>query len=584
VRLFRRARPEPRARTGASTDGSARDLLGPDEIAFLICVEANRLEPQALLLCASIRRFGGRYRTAPIVAVAPREHLWLSADSQARLQAMDVTYVALALNDTGSPYGTINRIVAGAWAEATLTQPYLVVLDTDTIVVAEPQFVRADVGVRPVDVKGSATAGPGDPLDPYWGALCAVAAISLDDLPMLRTTIDDQLIRASYNGGFTVVRRDLGVLSLTRDVFFASFADDLRPLAGSAPEIKASTGFVGSVASEWWGSSQAALSVAVWATTSDVHLYDERYNIPGHSLVDPAQPWQLTAGPAVLVHYHYLAEPDGQQDLLRVVRRLGSSDDVVEWLSEQLVSFDDTDPTVCFCTLAIHEPYRERARTLIRDAPHVPWFILTDAPAEFAECAEVPSSPLGFRAVHHEPTGPMAVDYLERLPLTGNNRGAAAYHDKRFALMGALELHDTAIFLDADSRISQLPSMDRFPPGICVLPVVVKSVRAHLATAGSWRLPAFVALAEHLTGGTDLLDSARWCHESCVAITKDGRETAFFEVWGRAAAFLQERAVFSGEGGVIGFAAQMAGWSIDDTSLLAVGAAVHHEGGGPKAS
>jgi hypothetical protein len=235
------------------------------------------------------------------------------------------------------------------------------------------------------------------------------------------------------------------------------------------------------------------------------------------------------------------------------------------------------EPSVCLCTLAIHAPYRERARMLFGDSPHLPWFILTDEPTEFAEFA-----PLGLRTRYHEPTGPMAVDYVERLPPTGVVRGAAAYHDKRFALIGALEQHDTAIFLDADSRISDRPVIGPFPHGICVLPQVDNTVRAHLGGVGSWRLPAFVALAEHLTGGTEILDSARWCQESCIAITRDGREDAFFEAWGRAADFLQEREVFSGEGGVIGFAAVIAGWSVDTTSLLTFATVVQHEGGGPK--
>jgi hypothetical protein len=47
---------------------------------------------------------------------------------------------------------------------------------------------------------------------------------------------------------------------------------------------------------------------------------------------------------------------------------------------------------------------------------------LTDEPDDFAA--------LPVRAIPHAPTGPMAVDYLARLPPTGEGRGAAAYHDK----------------------------------------------------------------------------------------------------------------------------------------------------------
>lgn len=230
--------------------------------------------------------------------------------------------------------------------------------------------------------------------------------------------------------------------------------------------------------------------------------------------------------------------------------------------------------TTCLCTLAIHAPYRRRARLLCADAPSLPWTVLTDEPDDFAD--------LPVRAVRHASTGPMAADYLERIPPTGEGRGAAAYHDKRFALLLALQDFDTAIFVDADSRIDAPPALGAFPPGLAVLPVVRKSVSEHLETCGSWRMAAFVELARHLTGEDGILDRARWCHETCMAVTRDGRESAFFAAWGRAADFLQARGVYSGEGGVIGLAAACAGWSVDYQALAAVGSVIQHEGGGPK--
>ena len=230
--------------------------------------------------------------------------------------------------------------------------------------------------------------------------------------------------------------------------------------------------------------------------------------------------------------------------------------------------------TVCFCTLAIHAPYRRRARLLCADATTVPWIVLTDEPDEFAA--------LPVRAIRHAPTGPMAVDYLARLPPTGDGRGAAAYHDKRFALLAALQDFDTAIYVDADSRIAALPPLGVFPSGIAVLPVVRKSIAEHLDTCGSWRMPFFVELARRLTGNGDILLAARWCHETLVAVTPDRRENRFFEAWSLAADFLQARGVYSGEGGVIGLAAAYAGWSVDYDALTTIAASIEHEGGGPK--
>lgn len=230
-------------------------------------------------------------------------------------------------------------------------------------------------------------------------------------------------------------------------------------------------------------------------------------------------------------------------------------------------------PKVCFCTLAIHAPYRERARRLIASASSQKWVVLTDKPDDFSD--------LKVRAIVHGPTGPMATDYLSLLPPTGEGRGAAAYHDKRFALMAALQECGSAIYVDADSIVGGKLRVPRLRVGLSVLPVVQKTVREHLESCGQWRLPAFVELARVL-GGEELLDRANWCHETLVGIRKDGRELKFFEAWSKAAEFLQMREVFSGEGGVIGLAAAVAGWTVDYTTLVALGATITHEGGGPK--
>jgi len=230
----------------------------------------------------------------------------------------------------------------------------------------------------------------------------------------------------------------------------------------------------------------------------------------------------------------------------------------------------------CFCTLAIHPPYRQRAQLLFADAPTVPWIVLTDEPDDFAG--------LPVRAIRHVPTGPMAIDFLTRLPPTGNGRGRPAYHDKRFALQAALNDFDTAIFVDADSRIKFLPQLPLFRPGIAVVKEVQASVAEHLVRYGSSRISAFEQLALHLTGHTDTLKSARWCSEALFAVTKNGHESRFLEAWARGADFLHRRGVFTGEGGVIGLAAVYAGWNVDYKSLTKLAASTQHEGHGPKPS
>lgn len=228
----------------------------------------------------------------------------------------------------------------------------------------------------------------------------------------------------------------------------------------------------------------------------------------------------------------------------------------------------------CFCTLAIHAPYRQRARLLVGDVPEAPWIVLTDEPGDFAG--------MSVRAIRHAPTGPMAIDFLTKLPAFGNGRGQPAYHDKRFALQAALREFETAIFVDADTRFSSVPKLPRLPAGLSVTRGVEASIAEHLSRWGTHRKPVFEELAVYLTGTADTLKSARWCSEALFAVTKDGYESRFFEAWTHAAEFLQGKEVFSGEGGAIGLAAVCAGWTVNYDSLTKLAASMHHEGRGPK--
>jgi hypothetical protein len=212
---------------------------------------------------------------------------------------------------------------------------------------------------------------------------------------------------------------------------------------------------------------------------------------------------------------------------------------------------------------------------LIRDAPDVPWIVFTDEPDDFAE--------LPARAIKHEPTGPMAIDFLTKnFPPTGNGRGRPAYHDKRFVLEAALQNFDTAIFVDADTRVTRRPQIPSFKPGIAVVRELRASIIEHLSRYGSHRLPAFENLAMDLMGNVEVLKSARWCSEALFAVTKDGKESRFFDGWGRSVEILLSHNVFSGEGGVIGLAAEYAGWRVDYDSLGRLAASTVHEGHGPK--
>ena len=205
--------------------------MNPD-VTFVLCIENNAIRAQALLLCESIRTHGGRHRDARIVAAAPRPGLGIDAPTRRLLDAMDVEYVERPLNLACPEYGSANRVFAAAWAEAHTRSEWIVVLDSDTVFLGELELPSgADVAVRPVDVKGSATEGPSDPLEDYWTQLAAIKGVPLDCLPFVRTTVCETRVRASYNGGLVVVRREKGIL--------ASWADPLFPFGRRRAEAVA---------------------------------------------------------------------------------------------------------------------------------------------------------------------------------------------------------------------------------------------------------------------------------------------------------------------------------------------------------
>ena len=313
------------------------------DICILLCAEANQMDPQSQLLCESIRRFCGKHAGAEIVAVSPRPDLALSEISQSRLREMGVEYVVEDLNRTGSTYGAINRVVASAWVEQNSSRKYILALDSDMVFIDEPRFMNADVGVRPVDVKGATSSGNNDPQDKYWSEMCDIAGIDLDRLPIITTSIDRQRIRAAYNGGFCIAKKDVGIFQKTQSVLFDAFRKDLRPFGGHGLNITASTGPVGIVASEFWTSAQAAMSVSIWSLTDDVHVYDERYNVPLNCLSVMDATW--SDDPSflpILLHYHHLLEATSSPNILRdVLKAVKTPTARIDWIESGRDLFEE---------------------------------------------------------------------------------------------------------------------------------------------------------------------------------------------------------------------------------------------------
>ena len=167
ARCAENARIAPTSRASEHTPADileGRPSASTATATFVLCIENNAIRDQALMLCESIRRIGGRYSNAPVLAFSPRAGLAVDRDTRRALADLGVEYVDLPLNTTCTEYGSANRVYAGAWAEQHSDSDFMVVLDSDTVYLDEPELpTDADVAVRPVDAKGSASGGPGTP-------------------------------------------------------------------------------------------------------------------------------------------------------------------------------------------------------------------------------------------------------------------------------------------------------------------------------------------------------------------------------------------------------------------------------------
>jgi len=314
-----------------------REIETTNGPTFVLCIENNAIRAQALLLCESIRRFCGRHRDAPILAIAPRPGLGIDGETIRRLDGMGVEYAEEPLNLVCPEYGSANRVFAAAWAEGRARTEWVVVLDSDTVLLEELELpAEADVAARPVDVKGCATVGPGDPFEDYWTRLAGLHDVSLGCLPFIRTTVCNSRIRASYNGGLIAVRRERGILSAWAELFSRSVAAGLKPWRRSGLNVRASTGLVGRAASEYWGSNQAAAALAIWSRTRRVVHFPETCNVPLHLLVDqPELRARARRAPLVHVHYHWLFA-ECHQAALAALRDMGLAPSRLEWLAARL--------------------------------------------------------------------------------------------------------------------------------------------------------------------------------------------------------------------------------------------------------
>ena len=310
------------------------ELRPVQDIEFYLIAEEGILEAQAVLLCESIRRFAGAYASATITAVSPRSSRRPSAHTLRSFDELGVHYLALDVSSCCPEYSTAIRVHVTPIIARRSGPPILVQLDSDTLFVGEPNLnlPSVDIAARPVDVKGMSTTGPGDPIDPYWRDLCTLCGVDYDLIPTVLTTVANVPVRANYNGGLIAVRRDCGVFERTEAFFRRLVASDFKPRRRADLRLRTGTGAATGVGAQFWGTTQAAFSLAITAGAHAVRILPPSHNVPLHKY-DQLSP---DDSPPIHIHYHWLLNAGECGGNPMFDGRLRLSEDVLAWLKERV--------------------------------------------------------------------------------------------------------------------------------------------------------------------------------------------------------------------------------------------------------
>lgn len=301
---------------------------------FIIIAEQGTLEKQALLLVESLRYFGGRHSGDAVTILQPRRERPVSASGLRRFESLGARIVEFAIKSACPEYGTSYRVAACAEYEPRARAEWLVFMDSDTVILAEPDLdpQGADVAARPVDVIGMCTTGAGDVNEAYWRRLCALCNVDFQQIPFVTTTVGRERVRASYNGGLTVVRAGAGLFAQTSDFFLRSVRADLAPWQGRKNKFRAGHGMVSAAGGRYWGSSQAALSLAITSLGLSVRELPASMNFPLHFYTELEPLLQSGALPgAIHVHYHHLLR-DAPRNNPIMAGRSGFPPGAMKWL------------------------------------------------------------------------------------------------------------------------------------------------------------------------------------------------------------------------------------------------------------
>jgi len=277
---------------------SPQQVAKPEQSkAFICCIQPGFLEEQVVRLAQSIRLFSGDYSDLPILAVSPCGEE-ISRTVLQQLESLEVRLIIKDLNREMRAFGYANKSYAIEYIQSRYHYDVYIFLDSDTFFVDEPSSLYldpcTDFLARPVDMRNICCSPLDDAYRPYWEACCQLANIQLEDIPIIMTSVDQQVIRANWNDGLLAFRGDKDVGSTWRHLIERMWSHQLMPKPNN-----------------FWGSGQVSYTIAAVSLGMRGFSLNHEYNIPLHLPISETMIHYVQRPRHI--HYHWLLDQDYQQ-------------------------------------------------------------------------------------------------------------------------------------------------------------------------------------------------------------------------------------------------------------------------------
>jgi hypothetical protein len=182
-------------------------------VTVVCCIESGVLEETTCRMVESLRRFGGRFSKAPVVAVTPRMGPPLQGSIRRRMRELGIEHLQIRPRHPYVWHHYVNKAYAVRAVEEQVRSEIITWVDSDILFLHEPNELELREGegftACAPDLGMLGSQGSTDPHDPFWERCANLLGLRLDDLPWL-TTGDGHRVRFYWNAGLYSYRRSTG--------------------------------------------------------------------------------------------------------------------------------------------------------------------------------------------------------------------------------------------------------------------------------------------------------------------------------------------------------------------------------------